>query len=84
MNRKMYDFRVFQKLNTLYGVMRDPKSTTSKNHVRMSPEVFLTRESAQAYIDESRRRGFLSSDYLVVVEMHIIGGELGVNQQEGE
>lgn len=76
MNKKLYDYRVFQKLNTLYGVMRDPKSTTSKNHVRMSPEVFLTREAAQAYIDESRRRGFLPSDRLVIVEMHIIGGEL--------
>lgn len=76
MNKKMYDWRVFQKLNTLYGVMRDPKSTTSKNHVRMSPEVFLTKESAQAYIDESRRRGFLSSDRLVIVEMHIIAGEI--------
>lgn len=59
-----------------YGVMRNPKTTLSKSHVRMSPEIFLTKEQAQNYIDECRRRTFLQNDWLVIVEIKIIGGEL--------
>lgn len=59
----------------IYGVMRNPKTAGSKNHVRLSPEVFVTKEQAKNYIIESRRRRFLMNDQLVIVEMRIVGGE---------
>lgn len=59
----------------IYGVMRNPKTASSKSHVRLSPEVFLTKEQAKNYIAECRRRRFLMNDQLVIVEMIIVGGE---------
>ena len=59
----------------IYGVMRNPKSVMSKSHVRLSPEVFVTKEQAKKYIEECRRRRFLMNDQLVIVEMRIVGGE---------
>lgn len=31
----------------IYGVMRNPKNVMSKSHVRLSPEVFVTKEQAK-------------------------------------
>lgn len=59
----------------IYGVMRNSKSVMSKSPVRLSPEVFVTKEQAKNYIEECRRRRFLMNDQLVIVEMRIVGGE---------
>ena len=59
----------------IYGVMKNPKQASQKSHVRMAPEVFLTKEQAKNYILECRRRRFLINDQLVIVEMKIVGGE---------
>lgn len=65
-----------QMLNgIIYGVMKNPKTASQKSHVRMAPEVFLTKEQAKNYILECRRRRFLINDQLVIVEMKIVGGE---------
>lgn len=63
-------------IKPVYAVMRNPRSAASKSHVRMSPEVFITKEQAENYISESRRRRFLMNDQLVIVEMTIVGGEI--------
>ena len=59
----------------IYGVMKNPKHAAGKSHVRMAPEVFLTKEQAKNYILEARRRRFMLNDQLVIVEMRIVGGE---------
>lgn len=59
----------------IYGVMRNPKEVCGKSHVRLSPEVFITKQQAKNYIEECRRRRFLMNDQLVIVEMRIVGGE---------
>lgn len=53
----------------MYGVMRNPKTTSKKSHIRLSPETFETIEKAQAYIDECQRRRFLLNDALIIVEL---------------
>ncbi|MBO5957309.1 MAG: hypothetical protein J6Q39_07120 [Bacteroidales bacterium] len=73
------EWKLVQKamgMRPIYAVMRNPKTAPSKSHVRMSPEVFLTKDDAKKYIEESRRRSFLMNDQLVIVEMRIVGGEL--------
>lgn len=59
----------------IYAVMKNPKVATQKSHVRMAPEVFITKKQAENYIHECRRRRFLLGDQLVIVEMRIVGGE---------
>lgn len=59
----------------MYAVMRNPKSTSKKSHIRMSPETFETKEAAYAYIDECNRRSFLINDNLIVVKLQFIDEE---------
>ena len=61
----------------MYGVMRNPLSTSKKSHIRLSPETFETLEAAYAYIDECHRRRFLINDDLIVVELRMIEHEEG-------
>ena len=53
----------------MFAILRKPKFSSKKSHIRMSPETFETEEKAQAYIDEYERRRFLTSDDLVIVEL---------------
>ena len=56
----------------MYAVIRNPKTTSKKSHIRMSPETFETKEAAYAYIDECNRRRFLLNDDLIVVKLQFL------------
>lgn len=62
----------FEKEVNMYAVMRNPKTTSKKSHIRMSPETFETKEAAYAYIEECKRRRFLLNDYLIVVKLQFL------------
>lgn len=59
----------------MYAVMRNPKTTSKKSHIRMSPETFETKEAAYKYIEECERRNFLLNDYLIVVKLQFLNPE---------
>lgn len=52
----------------VYVVMQMPKFAMH-GKLRMSPEVFDSKEKALAYVEEYRRRGFLASDDLWILDV---------------